>query len=248
MNPDQLRDASLLELFAIEAESQTAVLNETLLELERDPHAAAHLEACMRAAHSIKGAARIVGLDAGVRLAHAMEDCLVEAQQGRLTLHSPHIDALLGATDLLQRISQPAHGARDDARTFAEIDAVLARLAALRGATMDDVAHRPSASGDAKAIVPAVLAGDTTGGATANEPTDMPADMPSVGQPLPPASAPRTLRVTATHLDTLLALTGEALVQANWLKPFSDTLKQTRHLQWRSLRAIEGVCRVPADW
>ena len=31
----------------------------------------------MRAAHSLKGAARIVGLDAAVRVAHAMEDCFV---------------------------------------------------------------------------------------------------------------------------------------------------------------------------
>ena len=37
----------------------------------------------MRAAHSLKGAARIVGLDAAVRVAHAMEDCLVAAQKGR---------------------------------------------------------------------------------------------------------------------------------------------------------------------
>ena len=36
----------------------------------------------MRAAHSLKGAARIVGLTVGVRVAHAMEDCFVAAQQG----------------------------------------------------------------------------------------------------------------------------------------------------------------------
>ena len=36
----------------------------------------------MRAAHSLKGAARIVGLDVGVRVAHAMEDCFVAAQRG----------------------------------------------------------------------------------------------------------------------------------------------------------------------
>jgi two-component system sensor histidine kinase and response regulator WspE len=40
----------------------------------------------MRAAHSLKGAARIVGMDAGVSVAHVMEDCLVAAQEGRLLL------------------------------------------------------------------------------------------------------------------------------------------------------------------
>ena len=40
----------------------------------------------MRAAHSLKGAARIVDIDAGVALAHAMEDFLVAAQEGRIAL------------------------------------------------------------------------------------------------------------------------------------------------------------------
>jgi two-component system sensor histidine kinase and response regulator WspE len=59
----------------------------------------------MRAAHSIKGAARIVHLDVAVTLAHAMEDCLVAAQEGALTLEPGAIDVLLGAGDLLARLS-----------------------------------------------------------------------------------------------------------------------------------------------
>lgn len=111
MTPDQMRDASLLELFRLEAEAQTQVLNAGLMALERSPTQADQLEACMRAAHSLKGAARIVGLDAGVRVAHVMEDCLVEAQDGRLLLQSEHIDALLQGCDLLLRIGTPPAGA-----------------------------------------------------------------------------------------------------------------------------------------
>ena len=66
MTPDQMRDASLLELFSLEADAQTQVLSAGLLALERNPTQADQLEACMRAAHSLKGAARIVGVDAGV--------------------------------------------------------------------------------------------------------------------------------------------------------------------------------------
>ena len=39
-----------------------------------------NLEALMRAAHSVKGAARIVGLEEAVQVAHVMEDCFVAAQ------------------------------------------------------------------------------------------------------------------------------------------------------------------------
>jgi len=69
MTPEQMRDASLLELFSLEAEAQTQVLSAGLMALERNPTQADQLEACMRAAHSLKGAARIVGVDAGVSVA-----------------------------------------------------------------------------------------------------------------------------------------------------------------------------------
>ena len=84
MSARDLGDVSLLELFRVEAETQVQVLASGLLALERDPGAADQIEACMRAAHSLKGAASIVGLTVGVRVAHAMEDCFVAAQQGRL--------------------------------------------------------------------------------------------------------------------------------------------------------------------
>ena len=37
MTPEQMRDASLLELFSLEAEAQTQVLNTGLIALERNP-------------------------------------------------------------------------------------------------------------------------------------------------------------------------------------------------------------------
>ncbi len=112
MNPgDDIRDASLLDLFLMEARTQVQVLNHGLLALERDATAAAPLEACMRAAHSMKGAARIVGLEGGVRIAHVMEDLLVEAQAGRRRLTAPDIDLLLRGADLLLKI--PGMGAAD---------------------------------------------------------------------------------------------------------------------------------------
>lgn len=109
MTPDQMRDASLLELFSLEADAQTQVLSAGLLALERNPTQADQLEACMRAAHSLKGAARIVGVDAGVSVSHVMEDCLVSAQESRLYLQPEHIDALLQGTDLLMRIATPGN-------------------------------------------------------------------------------------------------------------------------------------------
>src|SRR5262245_49027398 len=103
---EDLSNLSMFDLFRVEVENQAQVLTAGLLALERDPAAAAQLEAAMRAAHSLKGAARIVGLDAGVTVAHAMEDCFVAAQQGRLVLHQGRIDRLLRGVDLLVRIAR----------------------------------------------------------------------------------------------------------------------------------------------
>ena len=106
MSGADLSDLPMLDLFRLEAETQVQVLIENLLVLERAPMAADALEACMRAAHSLKGAARIVGLNAGVGVAHAMEDCLVAAQRGQITVGQKRIDLLLSGVDLLTRIAK----------------------------------------------------------------------------------------------------------------------------------------------
>uniref|UniRef100_A0A7C3ZJ67 histidine kinase n=1 Tax=Planktothricoides sp. SpSt-374 TaxID=2282167 RepID=A0A7C3ZJ67_9CYAN len=96
----------MMELFRIEVETQAAILNNGLVELEGKPEASMEIESLMRAAHSIKGAARIVALDAAVKIAHALEDCFVAAQSGQIILESQVIDVLFTGVDLLQRLAQ----------------------------------------------------------------------------------------------------------------------------------------------
>nr|WP_290224498.1 hybrid sensor histidine kinase/response regulator [Trichocoleus desertorum] len=95
----------MLELFRMEVEAQATVLNHGLLELETNPGMPETLESLMRAAHSIKGAARIIDLEVGVKLAHVMEDCFTSAQMGVVTLAAAQIDVLLQGVDLLLRLS-----------------------------------------------------------------------------------------------------------------------------------------------
>ena len=89
----------MLELFRLEVDNQATILNDGLLALEQDAQPEKQLEALMRAAHSIKGAARMVDIDTAVKLAHAMEDCFVAAQQGDLHLQPQQIDLLLKGVD-----------------------------------------------------------------------------------------------------------------------------------------------------
>ena len=96
---------SLHELFRGEAEMHAAALSEGLVRLEgtSDP---AVVEPLMRAAHSIKGAARVIGLDIAVRLSHAMEDVLVAMQKGREAIVPARIDQLLQGSDLLASLAR----------------------------------------------------------------------------------------------------------------------------------------------
>ncbi len=105
MSADDLSNFSMMDLFRAEVETHVAVLNASLLDLERDPSSKSLLESLMRAAHSIKGAARIVQFDSGVRVAHALEDCFVAAQSGKVGLRPDHMDVLLSCVDLLGRMA-----------------------------------------------------------------------------------------------------------------------------------------------
>jgi chemotaxis protein histidine kinase CheA len=96
-------DPAMLELFRAEIDTHMPVLSQGLLALEKGSGSEREFEAMMRAAHSIKGAARIVGIEAAVRIAHAIEDCFSTAEGRCAALSSEAVDVLLQGVDALQR-------------------------------------------------------------------------------------------------------------------------------------------------
>ncbi len=108
MSDDDLSTFSMEELFRAEAESQCLVLAEGLLALEKSSHPAELLENLMRAAHSLKGAARIVGLDQAVSVAHELEECFVVSQRTNVAPSPATIDVLLRGVDLLRLLAGSA--------------------------------------------------------------------------------------------------------------------------------------------
>ncbi|KWV86997.1 MULTISPECIES: hybrid sensor histidine kinase/response regulator [Pseudomonas] len=230
MTPDQMRDASLLELFSLEADAQTQVLSAGLLALERNPTQADQLEACMRAAHSLKGAARIVGVDAGVSVAHVMEDCLVSAQEGRLYLQPEHIDALLQGTDLLMRIATPGNDVGP-----ADIEAYVALMERLLDPSQPIATPVPKPEPIPAPRVDALLL----------EPELEPA--PPLGSDAPRQNkrmtegGERVLRVTAERLNSLLDLSSKSLVETQRLKPYLASLQRLKRIQSNSLRALDAL-------
>ena len=231
MTPDQMRDASLLELFSLEAEAQTQVLSAGLLALERDPTQADHLESCMRAAHSLKGAARIVGVDAGVSVAHVMEDCLVSAQERRLVLRAEHIDALLQGTDLLTRIATPGNSVSAE-----DIEAYVGLLGHLL-----DPSATPAPAPTSTVMAPTIEIPAEPVRSEAPEPMSMEPLEPTAKKKRTTEGGERVLRVTAGRLNSLLDLSSKSLVETQRLKPWLATMQRIRRQQSNGLRALEDL-------
>lgn len=117
-------DPEILELFRAELDTHLPVLSDGLLVLEKGEVNETQIEAMMRAAHSIKGAARIVGIEPAVRVAHALEDCFSAAKSKKIVLSSDSVDVLLEGVDALQQICLPG----DKAGGAPAIESLLQRI------------------------------------------------------------------------------------------------------------------------
>lgn len=211
---------SLHDLFRTEAETQCAILTRGLLALDEGGDARASLAELMRAAHSLKGAARIVGIPAVADVAHAMEDRFVAAQKGQVRLEAAQIDALLQGVDLLQRIAATPEA--EMKRWTQERDEIDARIASFSAAA-------PAASPTPPPPV---------------EPASEPAAAKSAEPPAPAHEeaddlADRLLRINAESLNRILGLAGESRVESQWLSPFARSLERLKRMQGRLAQSID---------
>ncbi|HEY1014773.1 MAG TPA: Hpt domain-containing protein, partial [Herpetosiphonaceae bacterium] len=91
--------------FREETEENLRALTDGLLALEAQPSDRPALDGIFRAAHTIKGSARMLGQNEAGRLAHAMETVLGQLRSGALTMTPSLNDALLASADVLQALA-----------------------------------------------------------------------------------------------------------------------------------------------
>ncbi|MGB0071114.1 MAG: hybrid sensor histidine kinase/response regulator [Isosphaeraceae bacterium] len=246
---DDLSGFSMMDLFRMEAEERLAVLSQGLVALEGTGATAEVIEPLMRAAHSLKGAARIVGLGAAVRVAHAMEDCLVAAQKGQIRLEPAHIDALLVGVDLLVQVSKISEGEQESWQSSHgdEVEKLVANLAAIQAGQAFGTTATPS-----PAIALPIPESPIIAQAQAQP---LPEPSPAIAaqaSPPPQASAPgpgpataepaeRVVRVTAESLTRLMGLAGESLVQTRRFRPFVDSLLLLKGRQTGLLETLQRL-------
>jgi two-component system sensor histidine kinase and response regulator WspE len=251
---EDLSQYSMLDLFRLEVETQTALLTQGLLALEANPATARQIEVLMRAAHSLKGAARMVGVGAAVRVAHAMEDCFVVAQKEGRGLLPAQIDILLQGVDLLTQIAgAPEPAALNWEREHrAEIEELCRQIA--QAANQDE--QHEEAKTSRPAIVPASSGQSALGPPTGDAPrTETPAEAPAdevasqasenlpAPEPVSDTTKPekQAVRVSPEHLNRLLGLAGEAVVASRWLDTFTADLLRLKRLQSTPARALQSL-------
>jgi two-component system sensor histidine kinase and response regulator WspE len=225
---------SLLELFKLEAESHCAALSEGLLALEKTPSDRSVVEPLMRAAHSMKGAARIVGLDVLVSLAHAMEECFLAAKDGREVLVPARVDQLLKGVDVLGEVRTLAE-ADLPAWTQAQSDRIAALAAELKAPPPNPPAPPTPPPAPADTVVslattpPPALAGVLRPAAQPEAPSH-PERLAEVrvanvtAAASVAASTASSVRVAASVLNRMLFLAGESTVEATRLQSLRTLL------------------------
>jgi len=119
-----------LDVFIEESKEHLQTLNESLLNIEKDPENLGEINAIFRAAHTLKGMSATMGFNRMSQLTHAMEDVLDGIRNNKLRAGEAIIDLLFKCLDALEKsiiaIADTAQEGEDD---FSELIEKLEKFA-----------------------------------------------------------------------------------------------------------------------
>jgi two-component system chemotaxis sensor kinase CheA len=247
-----MSERELLNIFWVEVSEYLEALNGGLLQVETTPEAkrGTLLREMNRVAHSMKGAARAVGIGVIETVSHYMEEIFNAALDQRLSLTPDICDHLYDGLDVIQN---QANGGNSDSDTLAQVLAHLEQVIAIHTDTQEkadgngkeesikqtalDVKPMPTALRATREI-PAVTNAAVS---TPQEPPAPPEKHESQTMMLRPQED--TIRVAVNKLDRLIAEASELLVAR---MHGEERERQVNHLrqthgrwqkEWRSVRA-----------
>jgi chemotaxis protein histidine kinase CheA/CheY-like chemotaxis protein len=141
-------DPELVATFRAEVDERLASMRDGLLGLESHPSPRRVVASLFRDAHTVKGSARMLGLDAVVTVAHRAEDLLGMIRDGRVSVRRDLVDLLLVTTDALGG-SLPGAERRVPPAVMADVVAALdAALAGVDPVVVPRLTLESSADGD----------------------------------------------------------------------------------------------------
>jgi two-component system chemotaxis sensor kinase CheA len=177
-----IEDKELRSLFKIESEERLQHLDTGLLRLEETPSDLSLLEELFREAHSLKGAARMLGLTDIQTLSHQLEDALGAARKGEALLQAEALASMNKTLEAIRRMVQKEIG---------------------EPATPDSAEQKESPP----AAPPKVASTPVT-----PQPAIPQVSIPPAAAPKPETFRIETIRVDPKKLDALLTQAGELTV------------------------------------
>jgi two-component system chemotaxis sensor kinase CheA len=214
---DEQIQAELLSTFQAELKEHTQLLTRAFLSLEKEPEMEDQtrlLDAAFRAAHSVKGAARSVGLLTIEALAHGLEGVLGVLKRGEQELSPPLFDLLYAVVDAFGSSASHEDGALRGEEELPDGTAqmLIRQLEAVQAghlAQPSSVSELPT-----KAGAPSPVATTLAMPALKDPPGEMPspASQSTAGTALPGGGASETVRVPAARLDEILDELGELVM------------------------------------
>ncbi|MBI3581304.1 MAG: Hpt domain-containing protein, partial [Nitrospinae bacterium] len=196
-----IEDGELRELFKAESEEHLQKIDADLLGLEKEPAGRKLMEELHREAHSLKGAARMLGVRNVEELAHKMESLIAAPLKAGTPFTAALFDALSSAAAALGKLVLEAVTGQ---RAGVDIPALEQKLEAAQKA-----AGGPAGGGGGRQGAPPPVAPEGSGErhpAAGGEPE-------AAHEPEPASSlALNTVRVEAKRLDGLMTHAGELSV------------------------------------
>jgi two-component system chemotaxis sensor kinase CheA len=213
---EQIRQ-KLIATFQAEQREHLQTMTQALLALEQEPGSPspAVLDELFRAAHSMKGSARVVGLTAVESLAHALEELLMGLRDGRLSFTRTLFDLFYQSLDAAELLLAQAE--TGDTTPPAKVLALLARL--------ENFAEEQRSEG-AEGIT--------------SSPHPLITSSP---HPFLPSSPDETIRVSVSKLDGLMAGLGELVAAKIRAEQRLSEARQMRDMaegwqkEWLALRS-----------
>ena len=243
-------DPEMLEVFTLEAEEHLQNISANLQIIEQNPQHAEALQSVRRSAHTLKGAAGVVGFKTTARLAHRMEDLLDRLAEQPLRSTSQTTALLLSATDSLEAL---ARGATKKVLKN-ELSALYARFdELLPGGGRQTVSNNSSVAAQEFSEVSLMQSvGDDDAASSENGVATVwsgPVEqIENNVVPVAAATTPRTIvRVELDRLDEMVKLMGEMVINRTTLeqrlKDIEMQLSEMR-LTTNRLRRIAGKLEV----
>jgi two-component system sensor histidine kinase and response regulator WspE len=228
-------EVSMLDLFITESDEQASILSENILILEKDPNNQDCLEALMRAAHSLKGAARMVGVEAVLKIAHHMEDVFEQVKENKRNINADNIDILLKGVDLIAHITHLNDSQDNDviANEGNEIESLIGELSNI--VNNDDEVNQVN-----KESIP-------TEGRRQSEADEKiqaiekASTITVKNKQAINTETKRNLKVSSEKWDQLMGLAGEVKVESDMLNPYVNTMQHLKKQHVDLVSRIESL-------